>query len=72
MTHEEALTEAQRRWGGHAIALHRPSTAGTPGIFDFVVGAGGARPMFNGDSWEAAFAYADRRTTLKEEVGSLT
>jgi hypothetical protein len=66
MTHGEALLEAQRRWGESAIALHRPSTAGTPGIFDFVVGEGGSHPMFNGDSWEAAFAYADRRAAIKE------
>jgi hypothetical protein len=53
MTREEALQEAQRRWGNDAYVWK-----GTSG--KFYVEPGG-KDLFYGASWEAAFADADRR-----------
>jgi len=60
MTQQEALKEAQKRWGPNGHAFHFPNRAGLPKGTDYCVGSGyGTRG--EGNSWEAAFADADRR-----------
>ena len=54
MTRAEALAEVKRRWGQHATAFLEVQTG------KFVVG-GPPDWYGEGDSWEAAFADADRR-----------
>ena len=71
MTRAEALAEAQRRWGSYGDAPHSyaPATAYWIPCADdtetFYVGTlkadGSADVKGSGDSWEAAFADADRR-----------
>ena len=58
MTREEARAEARKRWGGNGQAF----TVGAKPLY--WVGDGilcGATEWGSGESWEAAFADADRR-----------
>ena len=62
MTSEEALLEARRRWGDYAFAVevfeedYEVGKTSPPPIKDMVISTYG-----RGDSWEAAFADADRK-----------
>jgi len=65
MTKSQALAEARRRWGSRAYAKEQPYI--TP---SFYVGVPSGRRIVNlqfpspcgaGDTWEAAFADAERR-----------
>ena len=65
MTSEEALLEARRRWGlkAFAVMVAKSFVVGTaqfPLMGDAIFNMRGV-----GDSWEAAFAEADRRENGK-------
>jgi hypothetical protein len=62
VTQSEALQEARRRWGDFGFAriapyVYRPRKALPP----YSVGRADKAVYGAGDSWEAAFADADRR-----------
>lgn len=68
MTRMEALAEAQRRWGPTAYADAMPPEDTGLSFTDYAVGYDAEDPdepeevqKGHGDSWEAAFADADRR-----------
>lgn len=67
MTRAEALAEAQRRWGTNAYVQRGPISdtyrVGTEHFDPFYPGnpADHFEVKGSGDSWEAAFADADRR-----------
>lgn len=70
MTQDEALQEARRRWGDNAKAYQiRPTS-------QCRVGSLNTKPITYltehgiGDSWEAAFADADRRAGLEDKKGA--
>ena len=65
MTSEDALQEARRRWGDYAFAIevfedYEVGKTSPPPIKDMVISTYG-----RGDSWEAAFADADRKENAK-------
>lgn len=63
MTQQEALQEAQRRWGQEAVAIAYPQ-----GICEVNSNPYSKKPWVygTGNSWEAAFADADRRENSNE------
>jgi len=61
MTRRDALAEARRRWG-HTAYVWIDDLGGR---HQHVVGPGRNVPIGAGDTWEAAFADADRRERRK-------
>jgi hypothetical protein len=64
MTELEALEEAKRRWGENAYVRYRPGTL-PAGVMPCVVGKRVGHGSFvvfgQGETWEEAFAHADKR-----------
>ena len=66
MTSEDALQEARRRWGKRAAAEHVLDSSHWKYHWKYRVYANdGSFKWGIGDSWEAAFADADRKENAK-------
>lgn len=60
ITREEALKEAQRRWGVNCAWISDPQQSKS-GLFEVASGTFGYYLKGSGDSWESAFADADKK-----------
>lgn len=68
MTREEALAEAQKRWGKGAVVQHVPDSYN----WKFrVFGGGDTEASGWGGSWEAVFDDADCRNGASKQAVSL-